>query len=65
MNPFTKHPHAMGESYFKHLWHSLVFSGRMLVASMFCLIHGFLPFFFVFTTSSMLAQMTKAFAAGN
>jgi len=61
MNPFTDHPHGMGETYWTHLGHSIVFSSRMLMACIICLIHGILPFVFVFTTSEMLVKMTRAF----
>ena len=63
MSLFTRHPREMGESYVEHLGHSLVFSGRMLAASVVCLVHGLLPFVWVYKTSDMLARMTKAFVA--
>lgn len=63
MKIFTDHPREMGESYLEHLGHSMVFSGRMMVAGVVCLVHGFFPFVFVYTTSGMLAKMTRAFVA--
>lgn len=51
----------MGESYWRHLLHSVIFSSRMLTAGFICLLHGLFPFFFVFTTSEMLVKMTRAF----
>ena len=58
-NPFTAHPHNIGESYWQHLWHASVFAGYMLIGSIACFIHALLPFLFEKTASNYLFKMTE------
>jgi len=51
---FTDHPASVGETYVQHMGMAFSFSGRMFLASLACLIHGFLPFLFVRTGSSTI-----------
>ncbi len=60
MNPlqlFTKHPASVGETYGEHLVMATGFGVRMIAGGIACLIHGLLPFLFVKTGSSRIAQL--------
>lgn len=46
MNKFTEHPASVNESYCQHLRAASTFAYKLLVASMVCFIHAFLPFLF-------------------
>lgn len=56
-NPFTKHPEALGESFFQHFWHALSYSGRMFLAGGAALVHAFFPFLCEKTASNMIKAM--------
>jgi Family of unknown function (DUF6356) len=56
-NPFTSHPHAVGESYTEHFGVAMSYSWRMLKASFCAFTHAFLPFAFEKTASAMVRQM--------
>ncbi len=48
-NIFTDHPHAIGESYFKHALEALFIALRMTYTSVAMVIHAVFPFLFVKT----------------
>jgi hypothetical protein len=54
---FSEHPASVGESYFEHMAHALGFAGRMLVGSLACLVHAFLPFLCVKTGSRCIDEL--------
>ena len=54
---FTDHPTSVGETYGQHMGMAFSFSARMFVASVACLIHGFLPFLFVRTGSMAITDL--------
>lgn len=56
-NPFTAHPHAVGESYTEHFGVAMSYSFRMFRAGFCALVHAFLPFAFEKTASTMVRQM--------
>jgi len=62
-NPFTDHPHAVGESFGAHFRVALSYSGRLFLAGGAALVHAFLPFLFEKTASNaikgMYADMTR------
>ena len=58
-NPFTHHPHDVGESYFQHLAHALKSGLRLTGSGIACIIHAFLPFLFVHTASDTVRTMHK------
>lgn len=62
-NPFTRHPDALGETFFQHFWHALSYSGRMFLAGGAALVHAFLPFLFEKTASNMIKSMYAEIAA--
>ena len=45
-NPFTAHPHAVGESYLEHCGFALRFGCKMAAGAAAAIIHAFLPFLF-------------------
>ena len=62
-NPFTRHPHSVGETYWQHLRFAARFGGKMTVGGLAALVHSMLPFCFVTTasrTSDELVQMRAA-----
>ena len=61
---FTKHPRAVGETYFEHLLMALGFAGRMAVATVVCLVHAILPFMFEKTGSKMIAELYQRTGPG-
>jgi hypothetical protein len=56
-NPFTNHPHAVGESYSEHFDVAMRYSGRLFIASFCAFIHALLPFAFEKTASTMIRKM--------
>ncbi len=48
-NPFTAHPHAVGESYFEHLGFALRFGMKMALGGLTALVHAVFPFLFTST----------------
>lgn len=58
-NPFTAHPHAVGESYSQHFGVAMSYSWRMFKASFCAFTHAFLPFAFEKTASTMVRQMVS------
>lgn len=64
MTLFTRHPRSVGETYFEHLGMALGFAGRMLVATLVCTVHAFLPFLFEKTGSGMIAALYEKTGPG-
>ena len=64
MTLFTRHPRSIGETYFEHLCMALGFAGRMLVATLVCTVHAFLPFLFEKTGSGMIAALYEKTGPG-
>jgi hypothetical protein len=60
-NPFTVHPHSMGESYWKHFFFASLFGCSMLIAGVACILHAIFPFIFKTTGSNMLIRQMKHF----
>ena len=53
----TQHPATVGESYGEHMGVAFRFGGKLLLASLACLVHGLLPFLFVTTGSSTVRAL--------
>lgn len=53
-NPFTKHPHEIGESYLEHLFEALYLFVRLTYSGLAMIIHAFLPFLFTKTASKTI-----------
>ncbi len=50
-NPFTRHPHEIGESYGQHFRAAAGFGFRMIGGGLACLAHAVFPFLFETTGS--------------
>ena len=59
MNIFTEHPKSVGESYFKHFFNAMRYSGTFLFLFVIAFVHAILPFLFVRTASDIVCEMTK------
>ena len=57
-NIFTKHPKSVGESYFKHFFHAIRFSGVLLILSFKALIHAILPFLYETKVSERVKSLS-------
>jgi hypothetical protein len=56
-NPFTSHPHEVGETYGEHLRTASGFGLRMIAGGLACIVHGFLPFLFERTGSQTIGML--------
>jgi hypothetical protein len=56
---FTAHPTSVGETYAQHLGQAIGFGTRLILAGTACMLHGLLPFLFVRTGSSTVAQLNE------
>ena len=54
---FSAHPNSVGESYFEHMASALTFAGKLLAATLCCLVHAVLPFLFVKTGSRIVSEL--------
>ena len=62
LTPFTRHPTAVGQTYFEHLTSASGFAGKMIVAGVACMIHAALPMIFVRTASEAIDQLQRQMA---
>lgn len=60
-NPFTKHPHEVGEGYIKHLFEALYLFVRLTYSGSVMLIHAFIPFLFTKTASNTIFYFHERF----
>lgn len=60
-NIFTDHPHAIGETYFKHALEALFIALRMTYTSVAMVIHAILPFLFVKTARKTVYYFHERF----
>ena len=58
-NPFTKHPHSVGETYFEHMRCALSYSKNLFKLSFTALIHSIFPFWFKTTASDGIKKLNK------
>lgn len=69
INPFTRHPRSLGESYAGHGAKALAFGVRMIGGGIACLVHAVFPFLFEHSASRTMdrlhRQMTKRADAPN
>lgn len=59
IDPFTRHPASVGESYFQHMRTAAGFSLAMFVGALACLAHAFFPFLCVRTGSSTITRLHR------
>jgi hypothetical protein len=58
-NPFTRHPHDLGESYLHHFVNASAFGLRMLAGGCAAIIHSVFPFLFVHTGSRTMEKLHR------
>jgi hypothetical protein len=63
-NPFTEHPHSIGETYLGHAFAATRISGRIALAAAAAAIHAVLPFLFVTTTRRMILDLSDELRSG-
>ena len=63
LRAFTDHPASVDETYGEHMAMAAGFSGRLLLASLACFVHAFLPFLFVKTGSRIIAGLHDTMVA--
>ena len=63
-NPFTEHPHSIGETYLGHASNATRICLRLFLASAAAGIHAVLPFVFVTTTRRMVIELSDEFQSG-
>jgi hypothetical protein len=63
-NPFTEHPHSIGETYLGHAVAATRISVRLGLAAAAAGIHAVLPFVFVTTTRRMVLELSDEFKSG-
>ena len=56
-NIFTKHPHAIGETYFQHLLKGVGFSIKLVFIALKVFIHAIFPCFFEHSASDKVAEL--------
>jgi hypothetical protein len=59
VNPFTRHPSEVGESYAAHFLNASAFGLRMLAGGTAVLIHAIFPFVFVRTGSRTMDKLHR------
>ena len=57
LRAFTEHPASVDETYSEHMVMAAGFSWRLLLASLACIVHAFLPFLFEKTGSRMITDL--------
>ncbi len=58
-NPFTHHPHEVGETYGEHFATASRFGLRMIGGGLACLVHAVLPFLFTHTGSETMNRLHR------
>src|SRR5687767_5946408 len=56
-NPFTKHPHEVGESYPEHFGMAARFGVRMIAGGLACFVHAVFPFLCERTGSETVREL--------
>ena len=58
-NPFTKHPHSVGETWYQHFKFSVKIGIRLLVSSLYFLLHATFPFLFENDAGDEIEKINK------
>jgi len=59
VNPFTKHPHSIGETYFQHMKKAVRYGLRIQLISLMIFIHATFPFLFENDASDEIEKINK------
>jgi len=60
-NPFTEHPHEVGETYFQHARFAVGCGLKLIKLGFTAIIHGVMPFLFKTTVSDSLPELAGSF----
>ena len=62
-NPFTAHPHSVGETYLEHALFACRYGARMTLGGIAAVLHGIFPFLFQTTASRITRELNAALDA--
>jgi hypothetical protein len=62
-NPFTEHPHAVGESYLEHALFACRYGAKMTLGGIAAMAHGLFPFLFQTTGSRITRELNATLEA--
>jgi len=62
-NPFTAHPHSVGETYLEHGLFACRYGVKMALGGIAALLHGVFPFLFQTTGSRITRELNAALDA--
>ena len=62
MNPFTRHPNAVGESYGRHFGVATTFGATMIIGGIGAILHGVFPWLFETTGSRTVTRLYQQIA---
>ena len=62
-NPFTAHPHDVGETYLEHGAFACRYGAKMTLGGVAAFIHGLLPFLFKTTGSRITRELNSTLEA--
>ncbi|MFY8142030.1 MAG: DUF6356 family protein [Caulobacter sp.] len=62
MNPFTRHPNAVGESYGRHFGVATRFGATMILGGIGAILHGVFPWLFETTGSRTVTRLYQQIA---
>jgi hypothetical protein len=58
-NPFTAHPHEVGETYLEHGFFACRYGAKMTLGGVAAFLHGLLPFLFTSTGSRVTRELNE------
>ena len=58
-NPFTRHPHSVGETYLQHMKKAMKYGLRIQLVSLMIFIHATFPFLFEHDASDEIEKINK------
>ena len=56
-NPFTAHPHSVGETYLEHALFACSYGAKMTAGGLAAIVHGLFPFLFNATGSRITREL--------
>jgi hypothetical protein len=62
-NPFTAHPHSVGETYLEHALFACRYGAKMTLGGIAAVLHGIFPFLFQTTGSRITRELNAALDA--
>ena len=62
-NPFTEHPHSVGETYFEHALFACRYGAKMALGGIAAILHGLFPFLFKTTGSRVTRELAATLEA--